>query len=101
MNATAAVLEMPKPAKKEKSSKNRDSAVLPTPKQDTRYHLRQAAMLALDQGLSYRDSIDLFRVFLLDTALKQKRGVKKDAAALLGITRDHVREFHKRGKDLF
>jgi hypothetical protein len=75
--------------------------LLKSPKPEMRFHLRQAAELAVKAGMSYRETVDLLRVFLIDTAIRSKGGVKKDAAALLGLTRDHVREFHKRGKEIF
>jgi transposase len=54
----------------------------------------------LAEGYSYREAIDLFRVFLLDSALISAGKNKSKAAARLKISRDHVRDYHARGKEL-
>jgi DNA-binding NtrC family response regulator len=70
------------------------------PNAETRYRLRMCVQQVLTEGYSYREAQDLYREFLLDQALVNAQGVKTKAAERLKISRDHVRDYHARGKEL-
>jgi hypothetical protein len=85
MSATARVMVPPKRTAK---------------KLEARYRLRECAKQLLHEGYSYREAQDLLRLYLLDTALMDAAQVKTQAAKRLKISRDHVRDYHARGKGL-
>jgi transposase len=93
MSATARVAAIPKRAVKKLAIDRRPSA-------EARYRLRECAKQLLYEGYSYREAQDLLRLYLMDTALMDAAQVKTKAAKRLKISRDHVRDFHRRGKGL-
>ncbi len=97
----ATALMQPEAKSKPRTSKKEATLLLPKPTPKLRYFLREAANVALGQHLTYKEAQDLFRVFLLDSALRIEQQVKTAAAKRLGISRDHVRDFHKRGEGVF
>ena len=88
---------MPKP--KRSSKELEPLTVRRKPSSEARYRLRECARQLLKEDYGYRESQELLRLYLLDTALMSAGGVKKKAAAQLGISRDHVRDYHARGKE--
>jgi hypothetical protein len=93
MSATARVMVPPKRTAKKLAISRRPSA-------EARYRLRECAKQLLHEGYSYREAQDLLRLYLLDTALMDAAQVKTQAAKRLKISRDHVRDYHARGKGL-
>ena len=63
---------------------------------------RQFVQQALKDGYRYNELTELVRVLstYIDGALTECGGQKTKAAARLGISRDHVRDYHKRGEEL-
>ncbi len=70
------------------------------PNAEMRYRLGQFVQQALKDGYQYGELTELVRVYYIDGALTECGGQKTKAAARLGISRDHVREYHKRGEEL-
>jgi DNA-binding protein Fis len=70
------------------------------PTNEAQYRIRQCIQKLMDEGYDYEAAQTIFRTYMIDTALKAAKGVKTHAAKTLGITRDHVRDYHARGKDL-
>lgn len=93
MSATAAVTAKKYPPKKTTLEVKRK------PGNEASHRLRECAKQLLRDGFDYRESQELFRLFLLQTAVSET-GVKVKAAARLGISRDHVRDYLERGKEL-
>jgi DNA-binding NtrC family response regulator len=71
------------------------------PQSETLHYFKTTALRSLThERYSYRDAVRLFETALLDAALQLDKGNKKAAGARLGISRDHVRDYYRRGAAL-
>jgi DNA-binding NtrC family response regulator len=103
--AATAVIEIRKPAapKKAKAKKKKEAGgtlEIKQPASETLYYINSAAKRLVTDNYSYRDAIDLLRLNMLLEALRLEKGNKKAAGERLGISRNHVREYYKRGVHL-
>jgi DNA-binding NtrC family response regulator len=51
-----------------------------------------------NEGYNYCEIVELIRQDTIDLALINVKGVQKTAAARLGISRDHLRNYRRRGQ---
>lgn len=70
------------------------------PSDDLLYMLDQVSIYLLREGYDYDQSQALFRVSMLRRAGLNAGLVKTKAAEILGISRDHFRDYYNRGAEL-
>jgi hypothetical protein len=70
------------------------------PSTDLRHLLRATTMRMIKDGFSYREAQILIRQYMLNQAHAISGGEHTKAGAILGISRDHARDYYERGGDL-
>ncbi len=70
------------------------------PSLETSDAMRYSASKTLKENFNYLQSVALYRWELIQTALAEAKGVKKHAAARLGISRNALSAYLIRGKEL-
>jgi DNA-binding NtrC family response regulator len=89
-------LVKPKPAKKEPAP----FCVTRKPLPATADAMRYSASTTLKENFNYLQAVALYRWELIQAALAAAKGVKKHAAAQLGISRAALNAYLKRGGDV-
>jgi hypothetical protein len=87
-------------AKKPKRAEPKPLHVKRKPGMQTSAAIRACAWALLEEGFDYEEAQELFRLALIEKALRCSKGVKTTAGARLGISREHVRKYLARGKDV-
>lgn len=90
----------PKSNGKAKKWEKRQLKISRKPSDDLRHYLRGAATKLLKEGFDYREALDLMRLYLLSQAHVISGGEHKKAGQILGISRDHARDYYERGAEI-